>query len=101
LPRVFSATFPIKRFGKPIEEVQLRNTLYTGIEFGHLPGYIPLFIEVNACHAAGYRYFHDWQELTEDQKSFLIGHFISNRWVENNRSDAEYRAQERAANKGK
>lgn len=81
----------------PIAEVGLKNSLSTGIEFEHLPGCIPIFLEVQACQAANYRYFHDWQELNKDQQAFLIGHFISARWVENNKEDAQYRAQESAA----
>lgn len=75
--------------------------MYTGIEFGHLPGCIPLFLEVQACKAAHYRYFHDWQELDEQQKAFLIGHYISERWVDNHQQDAKQQADEAAARRGK
>jgi len=66
-----------------------------------VPGCVPLFLEVQACHVANYRYFHDWQELEEEQKAFLIGHFVTGRWVSNHQADAEYRAQEAAAKKKK
>lgn len=94
-------TFPVKRFGVAINEVPLRNTLDTGIEFEHLPGHIPVFLEVEACIANNYRYFHDWQELEEKQKAFLIGQFISKRWVDSHRSDAEYREMEKASRRKK
>lgn len=61
------------------------------MEFESIPGSIPLFYEINACQAAGYRYFHDWQELTPEQQSILIAHYFSVKLVDNNNQDAENR----------
>lgn len=73
----------------PLDQIRLGNTIETGIRFESLPGCIPVFTEVNACIAAGYRYFHDWQELEADQQSFLIAHYLSNIWVDAHKADAE------------
>jgi len=62
---------------------------------------IPLYVEMQACHAAEYRYFHDWQELTPKQQSILIAHYISVLLVKNNTQDAEARRQKLEALKAK
>lgn len=57
-----------------------------------MPGCIPVYQEVAACHAANYRYFHDWKELSAEQQAFLIAHYISQHLLETNQQDAEARA---------
>lgn len=75
-----------------MEDVPLANVIETGLEFEHLPGCVPTFLEVQACHAANYQYFTTWQKLSADQQAFLIAHFVADRWINSHRSDAEYRA---------
>jgi len=65
--------------------------VYTGIEFESIPGAIPVFHEVAACHAAGYRYFGDWQELSADEQAFLLAHFLTSQLLNNNQQDAQMR----------
>ena len=79
----------------------MAGTIETGIEFENLPGCIPIFHEVQACHAAGYRYFHDWQELSAEQQSFLIAHYYSMRLLESHQNDASYRHQRAEMNKSR
>ena len=88
-------TFRITRYGRELSDFPLKNVISTGIEFESLPGCIPTFLEVDACIAAGYKYWGDWQELDAEQQSFLIAHYIAKRWVNNHQADAEYRAMDR------
>ena len=84
--------FKITRYNEYLDELNLSNTIQTGIRFVSLPGCVPVFLEVKACHAAGYQYFNSWQELEPEQQAFLIAHYISAQLVENNIKDAEIRA---------
>jgi hypothetical protein len=68
------------------------NSINTGIEFGKVPGSIPVYLEVTVCQFHGYQYFGNWQELLPEQQSFLIAHYIAHNWVESNKDDAQYRA---------
>lgn len=92
---VFAKTFLITRNGRLIQDVHLKNSIETGIEFETVPGCIPVYTEVKACIAVGYRYFHDWQELSADQQAFLIAWHISDTWVNANKDDAEARELDR------
>jgi len=62
---------------------------------------VSIFQEVSACHAANYRYFGDWQELTAEQQAFLIAHYLLGIVVSNHQQDAEAQAIERASKKKK
>lgn len=79
----------------------MRRPLYTGIDFFHLPGCIPVFYEVAACKASGYRYWGDWQELDAQQKAWLIAHYLLDRLIQSHQQDAESEALERATKRGK
>jgi hypothetical protein len=89
------ATFQITRFGKPISEVPLSNLIQTSIEFEHVPGCVPTFLEVEACNTANYTYWDTWQKLSADQQAFHIAHLIAERWVNSHKSDAENRAMKK------
>lgn len=54
-----------------------------------MAGCIPVFYEVEACKAANYRYYHDWQELTAQQQAFLIAHYVAKKNVDNHQQDAQ------------
>jgi len=56
---------------------------------------------VDACIAANYRYFGDWQDLTPEQQAFLIGHYLSSRMIVNVQKDEEISFQNRQAKRGK
>jgi hypothetical protein len=88
---IFALAFLISRNNKHIYDVGLSNQINTGIRFYEIPGCVPIYLEVQACNAANYQYFDTWQELTPQQRSFLIAHFLSVRTVENNIRDAEYK----------
>ena len=58
------------------------------------------FYEIAACNAANYRFYHDWQELSSEQKEILVGHYFAGTLLENHKADAQNRASERP-NKGR
>src|SRR5690606_40484013 len=74
-----------------------KNAIRSTISINSLPGLIPLTTEVDACHAANYRYFHEWQELAPEQQAFLIGHYLSSTMKENIQKDE--RSEERRVGK--
>lgn len=80
--------FGIKRHGEPIYQIQIKNKFSTGIEVDGLPGVVPEFYEIRACNAANYRYYHDWQELDQEQKSVLIGHYYGTVLIDAHKDDA-------------
>lgn len=63
------------RNGQPIQDIRLKYKLETGIEFRDFPGIVPRFYEKEACDAANYRFYHDWQELDREQKAFIVAHY--------------------------
>lgn len=80
--------FRVTRNGEPIEEIRPSNTIRTGIEFETIPGTIPLYDELEACRYAGYKYWHDWQELTPLERARLVAHYYLNRLIEAHKEDA-------------
>lgn len=66
---------------------------------------ISQFHEMMACKAANYRYFHDWQELTPQQKELLSAHYLAGILLDSHKDDAVNRAMEkqrkRSSKKGK
>lgn len=81
--------FGVTRNGQPLRELSLTETIYTGIHFDHVAGCIPVFYEVDACNQANYQYFGNWQLLTPEQQSFLIGHYFTKISIANHQKDAE------------
>lgn len=75
------------RNGQPIQEIQLKYKLETGIEFKDFPGIVPRFYEVEACNAANYEYYGNWQELDRKQKAFLVGHYYTKMLVNGHKDD--------------
>ena len=84
----------------PIANHPLMATINTGIELDHLPGCIPVYYEVEACNAANYKYYDDWQELKVSQRHFLIAHYYMTKTIAAHQSDAEYREMKRKQRKG-
>ena len=82
--------FEVSRNGVPISQHSLSNTFETGIEFG-VPhdSLLSELLVMNACMDAGYRYFHDWQDLTPRQKAKIVARYIMNKIVSAHESDAE------------
>jgi hypothetical protein len=67
---------------------------------------VPLFYEVEACKASNYKYFGDWQDLTVEEKAFLIAHHFLSGLITAHKEEAQAGALERirrqkAANKGR
>ena len=80
----------------PIQSHSLLNQYESGIRFeGRLPGQIAYYDQVNACINAGYKFFHDWQELTSEQRAFLIAFYLVQKYVSVHGQDAEARAMKR------
>lgn len=94
-------TFNVSRNGKPIVEVRLKSHINTGIVFGQFQGIVHPWYEIAACNAANYRYFHDWQELSGEQKAVLVSHHLTDILVENHKQDAANEEMERASRKAK
>lgn len=81
--------FQITRNGNPITQVNLKHSINTGIDFGNWAGCIPLFQEIAACNAANYTYFHSWQELSTEQRAFIVAQHLLEVIVNNHQQDAE------------
>lgn len=88
------------RNGLRIREIRLK-TVDTGISFNDLPGIVPLYHEIEACNAANYRFYDDWQDLSGKQRATLIAHYYVKNMIEQNVSDAQQKAAERAARRRK
>jgi hypothetical protein len=72
-----------------------------GLRIGGLPGNIPLQTEIDACHQANYRFFHDWPELDVQQKSLIIGQYLNKQMIQAHRDDTTMTEMERARRRGK
>ncbi len=96
-----SIAFNIRRNGSLITQVNLQTTVDTGITMTGFPGVINPFHEISACAASGYRYYHDWQELTAQEKSILVGWYLADKLLENHKEDARNRAMEKSQKKPK
>lgn len=79
--------FRISRNDEPIQEVTLKYKLSTGIEVKDFPGIVPKFYERQACQAANYRYYHDWQDLTVEQKAEVLAHYFLENLMESHKSE--------------
>ena len=90
-PESYKKTFQITRFGVPISEFAVINSIDTGIEFEAIPGILPDYLVVNACNAANYTFYGTWQEISPKQQAFHIAHYIANSFVEQHKNDAEAR----------
>lgn len=68
-------------------------------------GLIPEFRVICAAKAAGYRYYHDWQELAWEHKALLVAHYLADIMILNHSEDAKAKAikrqQRKSAAKGK
>lgn len=71
-----------------------------GLRIGGLPGNIPLQHEIDACHQANYRYWHDWQELDEKQKGLILAHYFNKQMIQAHRDDTAMTEMERARRRG-
>jgi hypothetical protein len=90
----------VKRHNQPIHLLKPSRSIDSGITFeGSIPGIVSPFQEVEACNASNYQYFGDWQDLNNEQKSFLTAHFFLTTIVENHREEAKARAAERESKK--
>lgn len=78
----------MKRFGEPIHQLELKHKLSTGITIEGLPGIVPEFYEISACNAANYQFFHNWQELDQEQKAKLVAHYYGDIMVNAHKDDA-------------
>lgn len=76
------------RNNEPIQNVNLKYRLATGIEVKDFPGIVPKLYEINACHAANYRYYSDWQQLESHEKATLIAHYYTNILLDSHKSEA-------------
>lgn len=81
----------MSRNGIPIDKATLSKTIRTGVEIANLPGQIPVFYEFAACKEYNYRYYHDWQELTPEQQSTIIAHYVLSKLIQSHTQDAELR----------
>lgn len=88
------------RNGTPLREIKLK-TIDTGISFEDVPGIIPLYHEIDACKAANYQYYGNWQELSGQERATLIAHYYVKSMIEQNVSDAQQKAAERQARRRK
>lgn len=75
------------RHGRPIQNIQLKYKLDTGIEIKEVPGIVPSFYEIKACNAANYEYYGSWQELEDWQKAKLIGHYFLDNLINGAKDD--------------
>lgn len=56
---------------------------------------------MSAAHAANYRYFGDWQELSWQQKAKIVAFYLLNNMVESHKEDAVASALEKKSGKSK
>lgn len=57
------------------------------------------YFVLEACHAANYRYYHDWQELTPTERAVLVAHYLQKQQVQSHQQDAEITHSERQQRK--
>ena len=52
-----------------------------------------------AAHAANYRYFGDWQDLSWQEKAKIVAHYLLHNIVESHKQDAVASALEKKSKK--
>lgn len=80
--------------------MEIKTKVEVGLGFHDLPGLIPRFVEIEACNAANYRFFHDWPELTSDQKAELVAHHFASGMIEGHKNDAITKQMKKKKGKG-
>lgn len=79
--------FRVLRNNEPIQNLQLKYKLSTGIEVKDFPGIIPKFYEIQACHASNYQYYGNWKSLEPHEKATLIAHYYVNVLMESHKNE--------------
>ena len=88
------------RNDRPIAEVKLRYSIQSGIEIPSRLGIIPLLYEMQACDAANYRFFHDWKELSRQERAIIVAKHVISQLIDSHREDAVARDIDRKSKKG-
>lgn len=85
-----STAFGITQYDDPILDVPLKYELKTGIHVASkIPQLIPEYQVINAAQAAGYRYYHEWQDLSWEERSVLVAHYLAVIMVRSHTEDAQ------------
>lgn len=79
--------FRVLRNDQPIQEIQLKSKLNTGIEIKDFPGIIPRYYEIEACNEANYQYYGNWQELDTEQKATIVAHYYLRNLMESHKNE--------------
>lgn len=91
-----SKNFRTTRNGTNILKAPLRSGVKTGINVEPIiPGMIPLYYEMLAAKEANYRYYHDWQELSSEQKASIVAFYFIEMSITNHQEDARAREIEK------
>jgi len=53
-----------------------------------MPGLVPLYDEMAACRFAGYRFWHEWQDLSPQERARLVAYYYLDALVEGHKEDA-------------
>lgn len=91
----------MKKKGKPIQKVEFKYRIDTGIEVEDLPGMVPKYYEMEACNAEGYVFYGNWQTLTSVQRAEVVAHHYLKFYMEGHREEAATLASEKAQQKAK
>lgn len=73
--------------------------MQSGIEIPGYLGVIPLLYEMQACDQANYRFFHDWQELSRQERAVIIAKTVLLKLIDSHRDDAVARDIDRKSKK--
>lgn len=95
-----SIAFGITQNDIPILDVPLRYELKTGIHVeSKIPKLIPKYQVINAAQAAGYRYFTEWQELSWEERSVLVAHYLAVIMVRSHTEDVQLKEMKKKQKK--
>lgn len=84
----------------PILDVPLRYEIKTGIRVeSKIPQLIPEYQVINAAHAAGYRYFDEWQSLSWEERSVLVAHYLAVIMVRSHTEDVQLKEMKKKQKK--
>ena len=78
----------MSRNGEPIESIEIKDLVYTGIDMEPLlPGLVPLYEEREAAFYCNYSW-REWQQLEPYERAENVAHFRLKRLIDLHNADA-------------